>query len=321
MSMVLNELGIETAIVTGAGGFLGRHLVPRLLMKGMRVIAVTSRSRAELLRICHPAVGADDSRLKVVSSACRDDLAWVLRGAGVVVNCAFPRNTNGRQLADGMRFIGRLFEACAREGVGAVINVSSQSVYDQHRTICVTEDEPLCLESTYAVAKYATELLLGSSCNALAHTSVRLASLIGPGFDQRVVNKMVLRAVQGEELCVSDGTSRFGYLDCADAADGIVSLLDVNPRDWHEVYNLGPRETYSVHDIARSVARVLARRGIAVRVVERERAFESLFTGLSSQLITEATGWRPQVTLEETIESIAREVLGDCPGGAGETGD
>lgn len=66
-------------------------------------------------------------------------------------------------------------------------------------TYCLPADENtvLCLESKYAVGKYATELLVNAICGkAVLHTNIGLASLIGAGFDQRIVNKMVNQIIK-----------------------------------------------------------------------------------------------------------------------------
>ena len=99
-------------------------------------------------------------------------------------------------IADGLKYIQSVFEKSVEGNAAVIVNISSQSVYSQKRTEAATEETPVCLESPYAVGKYAVELMLESICRGskTRYTNLRMASLIGPGFDQRIVNRLVRQA-------------------------------------------------------------------------------------------------------------------------------
>ena len=208
-----------------------------------KIVAVTSKREL-------PAQESFGDRLVIVAPDDIEKNKEIFASADILLNCAFPRNVDGTSLAQGLAFIDAMFAAAASAGVGAVVNVSSQSVYSQHRSEPATEKTPLCLESKYAVAKYAVELLLEARCQGIPHTNIRMASLIGPGFDQRVVNKMVKKALAGERLSVQENGSRFGFLDVRDAAAGLLAVCKSNPATWKAVYNLGPDDFVSLTEIA-----------------------------------------------------------------------
>ncbi len=291
--------------ISGAGGFLGRCLSARLLANTPHeVVAITSKHNIE----------AEDSRLMVISSRDWKAIESELADSNVFVNCAFPRNTDGESLARGMRFVDRLFELAGKNPKCAVINVSSQSVYNQRDPKAATEQDDVSLGSIYAVAKFATELLLDSRCGHNKRTNIRLASLIGSGFDQRVVNKMTRKVLSGEALTVVDNGSRFGYLDVRDAADALVSLCrTVREEEWEIIYNVGSSSSYSLIDIAESVATVCGR----FRCKVQKPVFEMLTTDdpgtysiLDSRRFIQLTGWKPCYSLDETISSICEAI--DC---------
>ena len=150
----------------------------------------------------------------------------ILKNA-IIINCAFPRNSTGTGMADGLRYLQRLFVRSKECGVKSFINISSQSVYSQTREEIATEEIQVCPESPYAVGKYAAELMLESVFNGtgIVYTNLRMASLIGPGFDQRIVNRLVRQALAGETICFIESEQQLGFLDVKDAVRAISALL------------------------------------------------------------------------------------------------
>ena len=294
-------------VLTGAGGFLGSHLLVELIGRGVKVCAVSSKSPAQLLSAWGGVESVDQSSVKVINRDDWNSIASEIENADVLVNCAFPRNADGCQLADGMDYLQRLFAIAGSSQVGAVVNISSQSVYSQTRTEPAREDTPVCLESKYAVAKYASEQLLEAYCGDKPHTSIRLASLMGPGFDQRVVNKMVKRVVEGEGLVVKETGARYGFLDVRDAARAITEMVRAPLTGFESSYNVGVEHGYTVTEIA---THVVTRVGAFVEnaSIEKQRFERNEFTtAINSGRFRQKYGWKPEFTLDMTIDSI----LGD----------
>ena len=286
----------KTVMVTGAGGFLGRNLVAELASRGHAVYAVTSKSEGEL--------GASELAA-VVPNRDFEAIAELMDGADVLVNCAFPRNVDGYQLADGMDYLQRVFAIAGASQVGAVVNISSQSVYSQTRTEPAREDTPVCLESKYAVAKYASEQLLEAYCGDKPHTNIRLASLIGPGFDQRVVNKMARRAMENGQIEVCDNGSNFGYLDVLDAVNALVAVCESDPDEWEQVYNLGPEGGVTLTEIAECAAKeVGARCGRQVKLRMGGSDSQATSSVLDSALFDRSFDWEARNSLLETVKRI-----------------
>lgn len=295
---------MRKVVITGAGGFLGSHLLAELVGRGDEVCAVSSKSAAQLLSSAG-AEGADLLLLKVIGHDDWNGLAAEISDADVLVNCAFPRNVDGYQLADGMDYLQRVFAIAGASQVGAVVNISSQSVYSQTRTEPAREDTPVCLESKYAVAKYASEQLLEAYCGDKPHTNIRLASLIGPGFDQRVVNKMVGHALESGDIEVRDNGSCFGYLDVFDAVNALVAVCESDPDEWEQIYNLGPEGGVTLTEIAEYAAKeVGARCGRQVKLQMRCSDSQATCSVLDSALFARSFDWEARNSLLETVKRI-----------------
>lgn len=279
-------------VLTGAGGFLGRNLVPKLLDQRLEVIALTSQKEKLLAAYGHEALFSVSDR--------------VPEDADVLLNCAFPRIANGEQMARGLDYIADVFRQAKAAGIGAVINISSQSVYSEHRPAAAVETMTAGLESLYAVGKYGVELLTNTLFEDRPHTNLRMASLIGPGFDQRLPNVFAKQVLAGNDLRVVDSEQVFGYLDVRDAAEAItrVVLSAADSPAWEEVYNLGTPKAYTLLQIAESVAKhgaAFCGREIRINV---SGTADRKSSEVDPACFCEAFSWKPCYSLDESVQSI-----------------
>ena len=290
-------------VVTGASGFLGSHLLERL-KDDERYTVVALSSRTEALR---QRVGGGNTEY-LHRDAILDGRAGAILPGSIVVNCAYPRASTGVAIADGLRYIRGVFEAAVDSGAKAIINISSQSVYSPQRAEAATERTPVSLESPYAVGKYATELMLESACRHgdTAFTNIRMASLIGPGFDQRIVNRFVKQALETGKLSVKRNGQRFGFFDVEDAVVGLMAMLATDPRRWKRAYNLGGREAYTLEEIAETVKSVLESRGDGRRIgIDYEEDDCGGCSGLDAGAFYGDFDFSPGVPLVRSVGKIA----------------
>ena len=302
-------------IITGASGFLGRNLIGSLLRDGFSDNGSSSPARLigfssspDKLRERFPSELAEFHDREKIDDA---ELCSIWKEA-IVVNCAFPRNNSGTEMAEGLSYIKRVFEAAAGNGAAAVINISSQSVYAADRPEAAREDTPLCLATCYAVGKYAVELMLESICanTGTAFTSVRMASLIGPDFDPRIVNCFVRQALQNGVITVKRNRQQFGFFDIKDAADALKAMLVSDPSKWRKVYNLGGRGTYTLTEMAEAVKKACsAVRDVEIKTTDGDEYANS---GLRSDLFYGDFGFDPGVTLDQSVEKIVEAYSRTC---------
>lgn len=288
-------------VITGAKGFLGSNLVDALKDNDKYIIYALS-SQSDEVQSDHESKNVQYCHKDVVFSDKGDSF---LRDA-IVVNCAFPRDSTGMGMADGLQYIQKLFDCLREYNARAVINISSQSVYSQKRKEIATEKTPLCLESLYAVGKYSTELMLESACQGteITYTNIRMGSLIGPGFDQRIMNRFVKQAFEGQLLNTVRSEQRFGFLDVIDAVAALVLLIETPVMKWRPVYNLGNGMSYSIREIADSIKHVFTENGLQFMGINEETREGIGNTGISYHLLHKDTEFEPKVDLNCSIQRI-----------------
>lgn len=299
----------RTVLVTGAGGFLGNELLVRLLEneKTCCNLLVAMTSRPDLLDSKYRG----HKRLKVVDS--KDFSAFSFSSVDVLIHCAFPRKEDGRDLAKGLAFTRDVLSKASRDGVGSVINISSQMVYSQKRLESATEETEINPETKYAVGKYSSELLVEELCRGIPHTSLRMASLIGVGFHDRFINKFVRQVWQREPICINSGKQRFEFMDVRDAASAISHILDFPQGGLKPIYNLGSGDARSLEEIAhmvRAIGLEFLDWEVPIHETEGEHWHNS---SLHSATFCRDFLWKPALTLEDTTKDLFEDVVSCQP--------
>lgn len=197
------KAGGHIAFVTGAGGFVGRRLVDRLLGQGTRVRALVRRGLVGAV----PRDGLERVRGDVTDPA---SLRRAIAGCEVVFHCAW----GGESLEDARRInVGgtvHLVEAAAAGGVGRLVHVSTMAVHGDRLPAVLTEDVPFDLGGdAYGVSKAEGEraaLERGRACG-VEIVALRPSLVYGPhapfwlvGYFERVRREQVALVDEGRGL-------------------------------------------------------------------------------------------------------------------------
>lgn len=287
--------------ITGAGGFLGTELLRQLsVYEDTTIYAFTfdfERERATFVTADN-IIAIDNSEAECFDYSEID----------VLINCAFPRNVSDESFAKGLDFLQKVVVKSAKDKVGAFINISSQSVYSQTRKEPADESTPAVLETKYAVGKYFSELFVNSSFENIRHTNLRMASLIGAGFNQRLTNKFVQRVIAGEQLAVSGGDQLFGFLDVRDAASAIITVAR-SDKEWEPVYNLGTNNAYTLLGIAEEVISVGKQLGYTAPEPMVSESDNWQNSSIDCTRFYETFSWSPEYSLRITITDIFKDII------------
>lgn len=242
-------------LVTGASGFIGRHIVASLARRGHDVIAADVRPLAEGTVgrfIRHDMLSGEDLHPKL-----RNEHADVL-----IHTAWFPPQgdyTNSLHNLDWVGASARLVEAFQRAGGKRVVGVGTCAEYEWTEEICREGVTPLRPQSLYGAAKDATRYLLEKTC-ALRKTEfcwARVFFLYGRGEASPRLVPSVAEALAGRrEPFQIDGEAARDYLHVEDVAEGVASLAAPGPTGE---YNICSGHATLIGDIVREVARCLGR--------------------------------------------------------------
>jgi dTDP-glucose 4,6-dehydratase len=301
------------ALVTGAGGFIGGHLVARLVAEGARVRAFcryNSRNERGTLDWLDPAVTAD---VEVVLGDLRDveSVQQAADGADTIFHLgaqiAIPYSfVNPRDFFE-TNVLGSLnvAQAAVRAGVRRVVHTSTSEVYGSARTIPITEEHPLEPQSPYAASKVAADKLMDAwhRTYELPVTVLRPFNTYGPHQSARaVIPTIISQALAAGPVRLGSLHPRRDLTFVADTVSGFLAAAEA-PAAIGRTLQLGTGHDVSVQDIVDMVGEILGR-PLEVEVDDtRIRPAQSEVERLISDpaLAQELTGWRPEVDLHEGL--------------------
>jgi UDP-glucuronate 4-epimerase len=257
---------MKAVLVTGGAGFIGSHLVDRLLAEGREVVGIDaftgyySRRRKE--RNLESASRKGGFRL-VEGDLLDLDLDGLVRGVDGIVHLAgepgVRRSWGGalrRYLERNVVSTERLLEAAWRNGVPRFVYASSSSVYGSDPGHPVDEDHPRRPTSPYGLSKLAAEELiqLYGRERGVPGTILRYFTVYGPRQrPEMAVSRFIFSALRGRPVDVyGDGEQIRDMTYVADAVDATVAALDAPPG----VYNVGGGTRATINALLDAVSRV-----------------------------------------------------------------
>ncbi len=283
-------------LLTGAGGMLGQELMKQLSEHQEYIIyALTSNPEFIVKHFPFCKIVAREAYEEVLSSYPID----------TVLHCAFSRSMEEKCLQDSINYTSELFYTAKNHNVPHLINISSRSVYGQISQLPWNEDMRPEPNSPYAHAKYKTEQIVSSYSNSDTNvTSIRLAGLIGPIFEERLPNKLIKLALSQKRLKIEGGKQLFAYLDIRDAAAGIIQFIGSNYKKWDEVYNLGPQRAITILELAQEAVSVLKEQQNISVELQFTPSDISLYDGMDCQRFYKLTKWLPKYSIKEMLVEI-----------------
>jgi UDP-glucose 4-epimerase len=307
------------SLVTGGAGFIGSHLVDRLLAAGDAVTVVDDLSRGGRDNLTAAAGAgaqldvadvADPVAVGAAFAAARPDRVFHLAAQASVRRSLEDPGHDART-----NLVGTInvLEAARRHGVERIVNVSTGGpLYPAAAPLPLSEAQPPQPGSPYGQSKLAAEGCcdLYGRLHDLSTISLRFANVYGPRQDPSgeagVVAIFAGRLRAGEPLPVfGDGrqTRDFVYVDDAVAA----LLAAADSRDTGPV-NIGTGRQTSILDLIAAFGAL--RPGRAEVAWEPGRAGERRATSLDASRARARLGWRPRVALREGLELTLHSIAG-----------
>lgn len=252
------------AFISGGAGFIGSHLVARLLSDNTATSItvfdnLTSGSRAHLARFMR------DPRLSFVEGDIKtlDSVIQVMRGCDMVFHLAAnPDIAKAVQQPDidfweGTYLTSNILEAMRINRVPLMLYTSGSGVYGEAPGVAFSESYGPCFPiSTYGASKLACEALISSYCHmfGMIGRAFRFANVVGPRQTHGVGYDFIRRlgADPTKLRILGDGTQRKSYIHVEDVLGAVFAVLETlqsAPQPF-DVYNVATDDYITVTEIA-----------------------------------------------------------------------
>lgn len=290
-------------LVTGAGGFIGHHLVRRLAAGGERVRAMVRYNSADATGLLEPHENVeifpgdvtDPTRTRQALDGCET----VYHLAALI---AIPYSYRTRYSFTQANVLGtqNVLEAALQSKPARLVCTSTSEVYGSARTTPMSEEHPLAPQSPYAAGKVGGDALARAYHLSfdLPVVLVRPFNVFGPGQSARsVIPAIIVQALERDtiELGTLDTVRDFTYVE-----DTVDAFVRAGPAG--AVLNVGTGEGRRIGDVVEAVGRILGKTLRVTTAPERLRPDASEV----DRLICDATrmralGWAPRVSFDDGL--------------------
>ena len=251
----------KRALVTGGAGFIGSHLVDRLVSNGWSVKVVDNFSSGDPRNIKHHQ---DNPNVTVIRRDLKSppEVLEVTRDVDTVFHfAANPEvrvsTTNPKvHFNENIVATFNLLEAMRRNDVKELVFASSSSVYGEPESIPVNEDAPIRPVSVYGASKAACESLIHSYAKLYGIRSLilRYANVIGPRLRHGVIHDLLMKLKRNRARLkvLGDGSQTRSYIYIDDAIEATLTTYEALS-GWFEVYNVASEDWITVSKVVQVI--------------------------------------------------------------------
>jgi UDP-glucuronate 4-epimerase len=300
-------------LVTGGAGFIGSHLVEKLLATGHEVVILDDFNDfydpqikhaniagfASDVTICHVDLRDSESVRSVFRHEKIDTIAHLAARAGVRPSIQHPRLYYDTNVTGTLH----LLEAARVTGIQRFIFASSSSVYGASKTVPFSEDQHLTQTlSPYGATKIGGEFL----CSTYSHlyqmrvVALRYFTVYGPR--QRpdlAIHQFTRRIYAGQPIDqFGDGSTRRDYTYIDDIVQGTLAALDYEG-PLYDVFNLGESQTIQLKDLISAIEDALGKKAQINELAEQPGDMPLTYADISKA--RKLLGYDPTTKLSEGL--------------------
>lgn len=301
----------KKVLVTGAGGFIGSHLVEELKRRGAEVTAFvryTSRATIGMLEL------ADAEEIEIVFGDLRDFHAIretqknkdVVFHLGAVISIPYSYIHPREVIEVNIQSTLNILEAAREFDTPNIVIVSTSEVFGTAQYIPIDENHPKRGQSPYAASKIAVDEISRSFYLAfgLPIKIIRPFNTFGPRQSQRaVIATIIIQALKNGSVKLGniESVRDFTYVD--DTVKGIIRCAEVEDAIGKEI-NLGTGKGYTIKEVAERVFEIL---GLSPRIEiedwrKRPKGSEVEKLIADNTLAKNLLGWKPETKFEEGLK-------------------
>jgi NAD dependent epimerase/dehydratase len=304
----------KQVLVTGAGGFIGSHLVEQLVEQGARVrafVRYNSRGDAGLLRMLSPELRG---KLQILSGDLRDgqalqdavaDCEYVFH-LGALISIPYSY-LHSYEVAE-TNFMGTLnvLNACHRAKVTRLIHTSTSEVYGTARYTPMDEKHPLQGQSPYSASKIGADKLAESYYCAyqLPVVTVRPFNTYGPRQSARaVIPALITQALTCDVVHVGNLETSRDFTFVNDTVNGFLCAARAQAVEG-KTFNLGTGSEIQIGDLTSKILSMIGSQAkVMVDSIRLRPSDSEVYRLISDNGLAQKTlGWQPQTELDRGLE-------------------
>ena len=296
----------KVVLVTGGCGFIGSHVVDRLIEDGYAVVVLDDLSTGHMNNLSQDAIlyqgdASDEYFVNKIFEQHKFDY---------VIHEATTINTNAlheiplHDLKSSANSTIVLAESCVKHNVKNFIFASSVAVYGRPESLPAAENSLIDPIYSYGIAKYTAESYLKYffTYYGLNYQILRYANVFGPRQpiygEVGVIAIYTDRLIKGKELIIfGDGEHQRDYIYVADVVEFTVKSMQF---DTPSVYNVGRGVPVTVNEVFTEFQANDPQHKQAVHKPERYGEVGNFYSNIDCAL---STGWSPKVTLKAGIKN------------------
>ena len=310
---------LTKCFITGGAGFVGSHLVDKLMrLGGVTVYDNLSSGKEEFIE---HHFGRESFHFIKADLLEHETLQMAMKGHGIVFHMAAnPEARAGIEdtaldLRQGTIATYNVLEAMRLSGIKKIVFASSGTVYGETPIKPIPEDygcpQPISL---YGASKLACEGLITAFCHLFNMQAwiFRFANVVGARVTHGVIFDFInkLKRNPGELEILGDGTQEKPYFHMDDCMNGIFWGVQ-HSSDQVNVFNLGSSSSTTVNTIARMLVEEMNLANVKFKYTGGERGWPGdvpqyrVHVGKINKL-----GWKAEYTSDEAVRKAIREILG-----------
>jgi len=255
----MDEINMRFALVTGGAGFIGSHLVDRLVSDGWRVRVLDNFSSGRMENVEHHR---GNRNVEILRGDLKnfDEAEGAVRDVDVVFHyAANPEvrvSTTNPEIHFNENVVAtfNLLEAMRKNDVEELVFASSSSVYGEPESIPVSEEAPIKPVSVYGASKAACENFIHSYTNlyGLKAVVLRYANVVGPRLRHGVIYDFIVKLCKNTKQLeiLGDGSQKRSYIYIDDAVEATLIAYNMTTEKRFEVYNIGSEDYITVKEVA-----------------------------------------------------------------------
>jgi NAD dependent epimerase/dehydratase len=309
------------AFVTGAGGFIGSHLVEALLQQGWHVRALVRYNSRSSWGWLEELRGREKLRLEVLQGDVTDShqMMEALAGCDTVFHLAaligipYSYTAPDSYVATNIKGTLNLLQAARANKASRFIHTSTSEVYGTARYTPIDEAHPLQAQSPYAATKIAADKLVESFiCSfSLPGVIVRPFNTYGPRQSARaVIPTIITQALKQTEVHLGSLDPIRDLTFVEDTAAGFIAAAESENAPG-QVINLGIGQAVSIGELAQTIFEILDKKCTIITDTDRVRPAASEVMQLISDnsRARKLLDWQPKIPLRAGLSRTVEWIM------------